>query len=125
MTDPSIAFEKLLRKRGVHDADFLREAVEAFCQLLMELEVRDKIGAQRYERSDRRTTYRNGYRLREWETRVGTVNLRIPKLGDGSCFPSFLEPRRLAERALVAVFQEAYVHGVSTRKVDELVQAWV
>lgn len=123
MTDLSIAFEELLRKRGVHDADFLREAVEAFCQLLMELEVSEKIGAERYERNDRRTTYRNGYRLREWETRVGTVNLRIPKLREGSYFPSFLEPRRLAERALVAVIQEAYVHGVSTRKVDELVQA--
>lgn len=69
MTDLSIAFEEVLRKRGVHDADFLREAVEAFCQLPMELEVSQKVGAERYERTDRRTTYCNGCRLREWETR--------------------------------------------------------
>ncbi len=123
MTNLSIAFEELLRKNGMHDADFLREAVAVLCQALMELEVSRKVGADRYQRTDQRSTYRNGYRTREWETRVGTVNLRIPKLREGSYFPSLLEPRRRAEKALVAVVQEAYVHGVSTRKVDELVQA--
>lgn len=107
----------------MHDADFLREAVAVLCQALMELKVSRKVGADRYQRTDQRSTYRNGYRTREWETRVGTVNLRIPKLREGSYFPSLLEPRRRAEKALVAVVQEAYVHGVSTRKVDELVQA--
>lgn len=123
MTNLSIAFEELLRKSGVHDVDFLREAVAVLCQALMELEVSRKVGADRYQRTDQRSTYRNGYRTREWETRVGPVNLRIPKLREGSYFPSLLEPRRRAEKALVAVVQEAYVHGVSTRKVDELVQA--
>lgn len=123
MTNLSIAFEELLRKNGVDDGDFLREAVAVLCQALMELEVSRKVGADRYQRTDQRSTYRNGYRTREWETRVGTVNLRIPKLREGSYFPSLLEPRRRAEKALVAVVQEAYVHGVSTRKVDELVQA--
>jgi len=123
VTNLSIAFEELLRKSGVHDVDFLREAVAVLCQALMELEVSRKVGADRYQRTDQRSTYRNGYRTREWETRVGPVNLRIPKLREGSYFPSLLEPRRRAEKALVAVVQEAYVHGVSTRKVDELVQA--
>src|SRR5690606_3985623 len=89
----------------------------------MELEVSEQIGAQRHERTPDRVTYRNGYRTREWDTRVGTIELRIPKLRQGSYFPSLLEPRRRAEKALVAVIQEAYIHGVSTRKVDELVQA--
>ena len=89
----------------------------------MEVEVCGHIGAQRYERTASRTTYRNGYRPRRWDTRVGTIELEIPKLRRGSYFPSLLEPRRRAERALLAVVQEAYVHGVSTRKVDELVQA--
>jgi len=123
VTHLSIAFEELLRKSGVRDADFLREAVEVLCQALIELEVSRKVGAERYERTNQRRTYRNGYRAREWETRVGPVHLRIPKLREGSYFPSLLEPRRRAEKALVAVVQEAYVHGVSTRKVDELVQA--
>jgi len=89
----------------------------------MELEVSRKIGAQRHERTAERVTYRNGYRHRTWDTRVGTIDLRIPKLRQGSYFPSLLEPRRRAEKALVAVVQEAYIHGVSTRKVDELVQS--
>lgn len=122
-TDIRMAFEELLRKRGVEDADFLREAVRVLVQSLMELEVSKQIGASLHERSSERQTYRNGYRDRAWETRVGTVNLRIPKLREGSYFPSLLEPRRRAEKALVSVVQEAYVHGVSTRKVDELVQA--
>lgn len=103
MTNLSIAFEELLRKNGVDDGDFLSEAVAVLCQALMELEVSRKVGADRYQRTDRRSTYRNGYRDRSWDTRVGTINLRIPKLREGSYFPSLLEPRRRAERALVAV----------------------
>lgn len=122
MTDFSIALQELLRKRGVKE-DFLREGVRVLAQALMEIEVAEQIGAARHERSAERTTYRNGYREREWDTRVGTLELKIPKLRQGSYFPSLLEPRRRAEQALMAVIQEAYVHGVSTRKVDELVQA--
>jgi len=89
----------------------------------MQLDVEGLIGAGRYERSDGRTTHRNGYRERELETRLGTLELKIPKLRRGSYFPGFLEPRKTAERALVAVIQEAWILGVSTRKVDDLVQA--
>jgi len=89
----------------------------------METEVTGLVGAERYERGGDRTTQRNGYRLRTWDTRVGTIELAIPKLRTGSYFPSLLEPRRRAERALLGVVQEAYVHGVSTRKVDDLVKA--
>ncbi|BBL78494.1 hypothetical protein RxyAA322_24350 [Rubrobacter xylanophilus] len=89
----------------------------------MELEVEEHIGASRHERTAERSGVRNGYRHRQWDTRVGTVELSVPRVRDGSYFPSLLEPRRKAERALSAVVQEAYVHGVSTRKVDELVQA--
>lgn len=113
----------LLRKGGVEDPEFLREGVRVLAQGLMELEVAEKVRAERYERSGERTTYRNGYRDRALETRVGRVDLKIPKLREGSYFPSMLEPRRRAEKALVSVVQEAYVHGVSTRKVDELVRA--
>jgi putative transposase len=111
-----------LRKLGVDD-DFLREGVELLVQLLMELEVEEHVGADRYERSPERTTYRNGYRPRSWETRVGELGLRIPKVRQGTYFPSFLEPRRPAEQALLAVVQTAYVKGVSTRKVDDLLSA--
>jgi len=115
---------ELLRKCGVDgDVDFLREALQVLVQSLMEAEVSAQIGAERYERNENRTTYRNGYRERPWDTRVGTLKLTIPKLRQGSYFPSLLEPRRRAEKALLAVVQEAYVHGVSTRKVDELVEA--
>ena len=103
--------------------DFLREAVSILAHRLMELEVSGQAGAGRYERVPERATYRNGYRERRWDTRVGSIELRIPKLREGSYFPCLLEPRRRVERALVAVIQEAYVHGVSTRKVDALVQA--
>jgi transposase-like protein len=89
----------------------------------MEMEVEQHIGAARHERAPERTGYRNGYRQRSWDTRVGTVELSVPRVRDSSYFPSLLEPRRRAERALSAVVQEAYVHGVSTRKVDELVKA--
>ena len=90
---------------------------------LMELEVGGLTGAGYGEGSAERTNHRNGYRDRDWETRAGTVELRIPKLRKGSYFPGFLEPRRMAEKALTAVIQEAYVQGVSTRSVDELVKA--
>lgn len=123
MTDFRIALEQLLRKSGVDDLDFLREGVRVFAQALMDLEVTQQIGAERYERSAERTASRNGYRERPWDTRVGSIDLQIPKLRQGSYFPSLLEPRRRAEKALVAVVQEAYVQGVSTRKVDDLVQA--
>jgi transposase-like protein len=101
----------------------LREGIAVLTRLLMELEVSQQIGAERYQRSEKRQAYRNGYRERPWETRVAEIPLRIPKLRSGNFFPSFLEPRRRAERALLAVIQTAYVKGVSTRKVDELVQA--
>lgn len=123
MTNFRIALEELLRKSGVDDVDFLREGVQVLAQGLMELEVSQQIGAERYERSSERSNYRNGYRERQWDTRVGTIDLQIPKLRKGSYMPSWLEPRRRAEKALVAVVQEAYIQGVSTRKVDELVQA--
>src|ERR1041384_3145780 len=92
-------------------------------QRLMELEVEGKTGAAYGEKTPERLAQRNGYRDRSWETRAGTVELRIPKLRKGSYFPGFLEPRRMAEKALAAVVQEAYVHGVSTRSVDDLVKA--
>src|ERR1700710_1250269 len=90
---------------------------------LMELEVGGQTGAAFGEKSARRTSQRNGYRERDWETWAGTVELRIPKLRRGSYFPSFLEPRRMAEKALTAVIQEAYIQGISTRSVDDLVKA--
>lgn len=105
--------------------DFLREAVSQFVAALLDAEVSAQIGADRYERSDERTTYRNGYRHRPWDTRVGTLDVAIPKLRTGSYFPSWLEPRRRSEQALVAVVAvvaEAYLRGVSTRKVEGLVQ---
>jgi len=122
MTEPTIALVEYLRNMD-SEGDFLREAMLMLVRLRMEAEVAEKIGAERYERSEERTAQRNGYRERQWETRVGELPLRIPKLRHGTYFPSFLEPRRRAERALLAVIQAAYVEGVSTRKVDELVQA--
>ncbi len=115
---------ELLRKAQMEgDSEFLREGVRVLSQALMEMEVEQHLGAARHERTEARSGHRNGYRQREWDTRVGTVELRVPRVRDGSYFPSLLEPRRRAERALAAVVQEAYVHGVSTRKVDELVKA--
>lgn len=105
------------------DVDLLREGVRVLAQALMETEVSGQIGAAPYERSSARTAYRNGYRTRTWDTRVGTMELRIPKVSSGSYFPSLLEPRRRAEKALHAVVVEAYVKGISTRKVDDLVRA--
>src|SRR5260370_25922941 len=121
MTDDTMPLLELLQKRG--GGDFLRELSEAVLQRLMEFEVEGVVGAGRHERSEERTTHRNGFRDRTLETRLGTLELRIPKLRQGSYFPAFLEPRKTAERALVAVVQEAWIQGVSTRKVDDLVQA--
>jgi transposase-like protein len=119
-----MALQGLLRKAGVEqDADFLREGVRVLSQALMELEVADHVGAERHERTTERTGQRNGYRERAWDTRVGTIALQVPRVRDGSYFPSLLDPRKRAERALVAVVQEAYVQGISTRRVDDLVHA--
>lgn len=119
-----IGLLELLRKAMVdHDTDFLKEGVRVLSQALMEMEVEEHVGAARHERSARRVGQRNGYRERSWDTRVGTVELKVPRVRDGGYFPSLLEPRRKTERALAAVVQEAYVHGVSTRKVDDLVKA--
>ena len=105
------------------DPSFLRDGVRLLAQELMDAEVTQLTGAGLHERSENRLTYRNGYREREWDTRVGTVDLHIPKLRQGAYFPSLLEPRRRHERALLSVVQEAYVHGVSTRAVDSLAEA--
>jgi transposase-like protein len=120
----SMALSELLRKAEAEpDLDTLREGVRVLTQALMELEVAQHLGAERYQRSPERQGERNGYRERTWDTRVGTLELRVPRVRDGSFFPSLLEPRRRAERALVATVREAYVQGVSTRRVDELVKA--
>src|ERR1700739_2130692 len=121
MTDDMIALRELLEKGS--DATFLREMIGFAAQRLMELETETLCGAGHGERSDNRTNQRNGYPDRDWQIRVGTVELRIPKLRRGSYFPGFLEPRRMAEKALTAVIQEAYVQGISTRSVDDLVKA--
>jgi transposase-like protein len=121
MTDEMMSLQNLLGKSA--DTDFLREMIGFAAQRLMELEVEGLTGAGHGERSGERITHRNGYRDRDWETRAGTVELRIPKLRKGSYYPCFLEPRRLAEKALTAVIQEAYIQGISTRSVDELVKA--
>jgi len=121
MTDEMMNLRALLEKSS--DADLLREMIGFTAQRLMELEVEGLTGAAHGERNPGRINQRNGYRDRPWETRAVTVDLRIPKLRKGSYFPAFLEPRRLAEKALAAVVQEAYVHGVSTRSVDDLVKA--
>jgi transposase-like protein len=121
MTDDMMNLRSLLEKSS--DAELLREMVGIAAQRLMELEVESLTGAGHGERDPNRINHRNDYRDRVWETRAGTVELRIPKLRKGSYFPGFLEPRRMAEKALTAVIQEAYVQGVSTRSVDDLVKA--
>jgi transposase-like protein len=124
MTNPTIALKEYLINIGLdEDADFLREGLQLLSQMLMELEVEQQIGAGKHERTPERSNQRNGYRERAWETRVGDIELLIPKLRKGSYFPSLLDPRRPAEKALLAVVQQAYLKGVSTRKVDALVKA--
>ena len=121
MTDDKIALRELLEKGS--DASFLREMIGFAAERLMALESEQLCGAGPGERTPERRNQRNGYRDRDWETRAGTVELRIPKLRHGSYFPTFLEPRRVAEKALTAVIQEAYIQGISTRSVDDLVKA--
>jgi putative transposase len=124
MTTQTIALTEYLHKLGLdEDKDFLQESVRVMGQMLMEMEVQQQTGAEKHERTSERKTRRNGYREREWLTRVGEIDLRIPKLRNGSYFPSLLDPRRRGEQALLAVVQQAYVEGVSTRKVDDLLQA--
>jgi putative transposase len=121
MTEDRLPLAELLQKAG--EGDFLRAVAEAVLQLLMESDVEGLIGAGRYERSAERLNWRNGFRERALDTRLGTLQLRVPKLRQGSYFPPFLEPRKVSEKALVAVIQEAWIGGVSTRRVDALVQA--
>jgi transposase-like protein len=117
MTDETMNLRALLEKTA--DTDFLREMIGFTAQRLMELDVEGLTGAPHGARAPDRLTHRNGYRERDWETRAGTVELRIPKLRRGSYFPGFLEPRRMAEKALTAVIQEAYIQSISTRSVDD------
>ena len=121
MTRDSLPFLELLDHAG--GDDFLKSLAERVLEQLMEFEVTNRIGADKHERAESRATYRNGYRERPLHTRLGTLDLRVPKLRHGTYFPAFLEPRRLTEQALTAVIQEAWIGGVSTRKVDDLVQA--
>jgi transposase-like protein len=121
MTEAMMSLNALLEKTS--DADMLREMIGFAAERLMALEVGALTGAGYGEKTPERLVQRNGYRERDWHTRAGTVELRIPKLRKGSYFPGFLEPRRMAEKALTAVIQEAYVQGISTRSVDDLVKA--
>ena len=121
MTKPMMDLRALVEKSA--DANLLREMIGFAAERLMELEVGAKTNAEYGEKSAERMAQRNGYRERDWQTRAGQVELKIPRLRTGSYFPSFLEPRRSVEKALTAVIQEAYVHGISTRSMDDLVQA--
>src|SRR5919199_746922 len=121
MTDDRMVLIELIEKGA--DGDLVRDLLAFAAERMMELEIEAKTGVPAGARSPARVNQRNGYRERGWDTRVGRIDLAIPKLRKGSYFPSFLEPRRTAEKALTAVIQEAYVHGVSTRSVDDLVKA--
>lgn len=124
MATTRMSLVQALHNLGVEqDPNFIREAMKLVVQAVMEIEASMKAGAERYERTEERQTYRNGYRIRQWDTPAGTLEVEIPKLRKGSYFPSFLEPRRRTDKALHAVIQEAYVLGVSTRKVDDLVKS--
>ncbi len=119
MTIREVVREVLRDEHG----DVIRESVKAVAQELMEAEISELIGAQLGERTEDRATHRNGYRPRRWDTRAGEIELQIPKIRQGSYFPTFLQPRKRSEQALVAVVQQAYVCGVSTRRVDQLVES--
>jgi len=121
MTNDMMALKGLVEKTS--DSDLLREMIGFAAERLMAVEIGALTGAGYHEKSGERMAQRNGYGERDWETRAGTVELRIPKLRKGNYFPGFLEPRRMAEKALTAVIQEAYVQGISTRSVDDLVKA--
>lgn len=121
MTDAKMALLELVEQEA--DADLVREMLAFAAERMMEMEIEAKTGAAAGTRSPERLNHRNGYRERAWDTRAGRIELAIPKLRKGSYFPSFLEPRRTAEKALVAVIQEAYIQGISTRSVDDLVKA--
>jgi putative transposase len=121
MSKMSMPLAEVLEKGA--DADLLREMLSCMAQRLVNADVEGLCGAAAGERSEERTNHRNGYRDRRWKTRAGSILLRIPKLRQGSYFPGFLEPRRAAEKAMTAVIQEAYIQGVSTRSVDDLVKA--
>lgn len=121
MTDDRMALIELIEQGA--DGDLVREMLAFAAERMMDLEIEARTGALAGTRSPERLNHRNGYRERGWDTRAGRIDLAIPKLRKGSYFPSFLEPRRTAEKALAAVIQEAYVHGVSTRSVDDLVKA--
>jgi len=127
VAESSVGLLDAFRKIGVREdqVDFLRDGVVAFLREFMDVEVERQTGAGYGERTTGRENSRNGYRSRPFDTRVGSIDLQIPKLRKGSYFPSFLEPRKRSERALLSVIQEAYVLGVSTRKVEDLVQAGV
>jgi putative transposase len=122
MTDDRMTLIELVEKQA--DGDLVREMLAFAAERIMEAEVEERTGAAQGVRSPQREVQRNRYRDRNWDTRADRIALEIPKLRKGSCLPSFLEPRRTAETALVAVNQEAYVHGVSTRSVDDLVRRW-
>jgi putative transposase len=113
---------ELLRKADGGDVDFLREGVRVLAQALMDAEVSAQIGAEHSQRTPARITHRNGYRARDWDTRVGTIDLQIPRVREGSYLPWFLESRRRAERALAAVVAQCYVEGVATRGVEDIAQ---
>ena len=122
MTDDRMTLLDLVEKQA--DGDLVREMLVFAAERIMEVEIETRTGAAKGARSPLREVQRNGYRERDWDTRTGRISLKIPKLRKDSYLPSFLEPRRTAEKALVAVIQEAYVKGISTRSVDDLVKAW-